>query len=159
MATDKTSMARLNECHPSIREKAIAAYTEACRITPVGVHPFITEAYRSFKRSDELYAQGRTKSGSIVSNSKAGQSYHNYGMGIDYCLQINGKTSWKVDANWRKVAEVFKKYGFDWGGDYKGSFKDYPHVEYKKYGTWQQMLVKWNNGDTFIQDGIKYVNL
>jgi len=155
MATDKISMARLQELHPSIRQSAIDAYTEACKITPVGVHPFITETFRSFERSNELYAQGRTKPGKIVSNAKAGQSYHNYGCAIDYCLQINGKVSWVVDANWIKVANVFKKHGFKWGGDWK--FKDYPHVEKTNGYTWKQLLAKHNSKD-FIP-GNKYVNV
>lgn len=153
---DSISMGRLNTLHPRIRQKAIDAYTEACRITPVGVHPFITETTRSFERSAQLYNQGRTTPGPIVSNAKAGQSLHNYSLAIDFMLQINGKSSWVVDANWIKVANVFKKYGFSWGGDWT-SFKDYPHVENRLGYTVTQLLAKHNAG-LFIP-GTSYLQL
>ena len=35
---------------------------------------------RTYAESDALYAQGRTKPGKIVTNAKAGQSYHNFGL-------------------------------------------------------------------------------
>ena len=31
-------------------------------------------------------AQGRTKPGKIVTNSPGGKSWHNYGLGVDFCL-------------------------------------------------------------------------
>lgn len=156
MATDQKSIDRLNELHPSIRQSAIDAYTEACRVTPVGVHPFITEAHRSFKRSDDLYAQGRTKPGSIVTNAKGGQSIHNYYLAIDFVLLINGKMSWVVDENWKKVAAIFKKHGFTWGGDWK-SFKDYPHFEKTNGYSLKQIQAKYAAKD-FIP-GTLYIRL
>lgn len=155
MATDAKSMERLNELHPSIREAAIRAYTKACKITPVGVHPYITETYRSFKRSDELYAQGRTKPGSIVSNARGGQSIHNYFLALDFVLMINGKMSWNVDDNWKKVVKCFEEEGFEWGGYWK--FKDYPHFQKTNGYSLKQIQEKYKNGD--FMDGDKYLNL
>lgn len=156
MATDSLSLSRLNELHPKVRDKAIEAYTEACRVTPVGVHPFITEAYRSFERSDALYAQGRTTKGSIVTNAKGGSSLHNYRLAVDFCLQVNGKTSWVVDKNWMKVIEVFKKYGFKSGIDFK-SIVDAPHLEMTFGYSVKQLLAKYKAKD-FIK-GTNYLNL
>lgn len=156
MAVDAVSISRLNELHPEVRDSAIRAYTKACKITPVGVHPFITECFRSFKRSDELYAQGRTKPGSIVSNAKGGESIHNYKLALDFCLQINGKTSWVVDENWKKVAQCFKDEGWEWGGDWR-SFKDYPHCEKKMGNSLRQLQAKYK-AKSFIP-GTDYINL
>lgn len=128
MATDSTSMKRLNELHPSVRQSAIDAYTEACKVTPVGVHPLITETLRSYERSNELYAQGRTKPGSIVTNAKGGSSWHNFALAIDFVLVINGKMSWVVDENWMKVIKVFQKHGWK-SGLYFNTIKDAPHFE------------------------------
>lgn len=153
---EQTSIQRIQLLHPKLRDEALKAYNEAVKITPSGVHPFITQTLRTFEEQAALYAQGRTKPGSIVTNATPGSSYHQYGLAIDFCLIINDKTSWEVDANWKKVAEVFKKYGWEWGGDWK-SFKDYPHVE-KRFGyTWRQLLDKYNKKD-FIP-GTKYVNI
>lgn len=169
MATDKISMDRLQQLHPSIRQSAIDAYIEACRVTPVGVHPFITETLRSFERSNALYAQGRTAPGQIVTNAKGGSSLHNYGLAIDFVIQVNGKEVWKVDANWMKVVEVFKKHGFRWGADWDGDGKtkaqgdkdeglvDAPHFEKTNGLGWRELLAKYNAKD-FIP-GDTYVNV
>lgn len=153
---EQTSIARLQLLHPAIRDKAIDAYSEAVRATPPGVHPFITQTLRTFAESDALYAQGRTKPGSIVTNAKAGQSYHNYGLAIDFMMQINGKDSWAVDHNWMIVVNVFKQHGFTWGGDFK-SILDQPHFEMTMGHNWRDLLVKYNAKD-FIT-GTQYVRL
>jgi peptidoglycan L-alanyl-D-glutamate endopeptidase CwlK len=143
--TDTASLQRLNLLHPLIREDAIKAYQEAVELTPVGVHPFIVQTLRTFEEQDLLYQKGRTRPGPKVTNAKAGSSFHNYGLAIDFCNQINGKLVWKVDNNWLIVVECFKRYGFTWGGDWK-NFKDYPHVE-KAFGyTWKQLLAIHNSG-------------
>lgn len=158
MLGDKISLDRLNLLHPAIRGEAIEAYLEACKLTPVGVHPFITQTDRSFEESDHLYQQGRTVPGSIVTNAKAGQSYHNYKMALDFCLQIGGKAIWdQKNPNWKIVVDCFKKRGFKWGGDWVGKLKDYPHLEKTLGYNWQQLLAKHNSGD-FIP-GHTYVNV
>lgn len=143
---EQTSIKRLNELHPLIRQKALDAYAEAVRITPVGVHPFITQTLRTFAQSDALYAQGRSNPGKIVTNAKAGQSYHNYGLALDFVNQVNGKTPWIVDDNWMKVVKVFKKHGFVWGGDFK-SIPDAPHFEMTLGYHWKDLLAKVNKGE------------
>lgn len=122
------SFQRLEMLHPLIRQDAIDAYKEAVRRTPKGVHPVINETYRSYERSNQLYAQGRTKPGPIVTNAPGGSSWHNFALGIDFYLEINGKAVWKVDANLMIVVDCFTKRGFTWGGNFH-SIKDYPHFE------------------------------
>ena len=150
------SIDQINTLHPKLRPIALQAYNEAVRATPVGVHPIITQGYRTFEESDKLYQQGRTTPGEIVSNAKAGSSYHNYGCAIDFCLLINGKESWNVDENWMTVVNIFKSHGFEWGGNWK-SIKDYPHLQMRFGLTWQQMLAKHNAGD--LISGTSYINL
>lgn len=165
----ESSIKQLNTLHPKLREIAIQAYNEAIKATPLGVHPIISQGYRSFEESDKLYQLGRTiinpdgKSankpmGDIVSNAKAGQSWHNYGLAVDFALLINGKTYWdQTNPNWITVVNCFKKYGFTWGGDWKGNFKDYPHLEMKFGHTLAELQAKHNAKD-FIP-GTDYVNI
>lgn len=139
------------QLHPLVVDEALAAYREAVRITPNRVHPFITETLRSFERSNELYAQGRTKPGKIVTNAPAGASYHNYGLAIDFTIQVTNEKGdkafrWVVDENWMKVVQCFKEQGFAWGGDFK-SIKDYPHFEMTFGYTWRQLMQKHNDKD------------
>jgi peptidoglycan L-alanyl-D-glutamate endopeptidase CwlK len=125
------STAQIQTLHPKLRDIAQQAYNEAVQATPAGVHPVITQGYRTFAESDKIYQQGRTLPGPIVSNAKAGQSWHNYGLAIDFVLMVNGNEKWDVDHNWLTVVNIFKSHGFNWGGDFPGSFKDYPHLEMK----------------------------
>lgn len=142
---DNLSIKRLQQLHPSVRIHALEAYNEAVRETPEGCHPFITQTVRTFEESDKLYHKGRTISGSIVTNAKAGQSYHNYGLALDFVIQYNGKESWKVDANWMIVVNIFKKHGFAWGGDFK-SIPDAPHFEMTFGINWRELLAKHHEG-------------
>ncbi len=136
---DTVSIQRLNLLHPLIREDAIKAYQEAVQATPVGVHPVIVQTLRTFEEQDLLYQKGRTRPGPKVTNAKAGSSFHNYGLALDFCLEVNGKLKWVVDKNWLLVIEIFKKYGFESGHEWK-TFKDSPHLE-KTFGyTWRQLL-------------------
>lgn len=147
---DTISLARLNLLHPLIREDAIKAYQEAVEQTPVGVHPFITQTVRSFQESDYMYQQGRTRPGSIISYAKGGQSYHNYGLALDFVNLIGGKMVWpkrpEQDENWMTVVNIFKKYGFEAGIDWKGKKRDAPHFQ-KTFGYhWSELLAIHNAG-------------
>ncbi|QWU14472.1 peptidoglycan L-alanyl-D-glutamate endopeptidase CwlK [Paenibacillus sophorae] len=103
-----------------------------------GVLIKIVQGYRTKQEQDDLYAQGRTKQGTIVTKVKGGMSYHNYGIAIDFAILINdGKdVSWNCEADfdndkmadWMEVVEEAKKLGFLWGGDWR-NFKDRPHFE------------------------------
>lgn len=153
---EQHSIAQLQLLHPAIRDKAIEAYYEAVKATPALVHPYIDQTYRTFAESEALYNQGRTTPGEIVSNAKAGQSYHNYALALDFHLQVNGVDKWDVDTNWMVVVNVFKAHGFTWGGDFTGSFKDYPHLEMKLGHNWRDLLVlhdagKFIPGTTYVQ--------
>lgn len=166
MATDKVSMDRLNLLHPKVRDSAIRAYTKACKITPVGVHPFITETDRSFERSDKLYNQpwdGKDNDGDgkvdeadeKVTNAKGGDSMHNYKLALDFVILLDGKMNWKVDANWMKVVECFKEEGWEWGGYWK--FKDHPHFQKTLGHSLKQLKAKYQAKD-FIK-GTQFLNL
>ena len=154
---EQHSIVQLQLLHPKIKDKAIGAYNEAVKATPIGVHPYIDQTYRTFAESDKIYAQGRTTPGEIISNAKAGQSYHNYGLALDFNLQINGKDIWdETNPNWITVVNIFKSHGFSWGGDWKG-FKDHPHLEIRLGYNWKDLFVLYNEGK-FIP-GTHYVDI
>jgi hypothetical protein len=86
----------------------------------------IAEGYRSTARQAELYAQGRTKPGQIVTNARPGESFHNYGVAVDFVFVKEGYSA--SDELWQVLGEVMERHGFDWGGNWKG-FVDRPHGE------------------------------
>lgn len=140
------------EAHPKLRDELQKIYEEANKKLGKSRLRF-SMILRTFKEQDGIYAQGRTTKGKIVTYSKAGQSYHNYGLAVDIVMLLdkdgNGtfetaswetKADWDADkiADWMEVVKVFKKYGWEWGGEFK-SFKDLPHFQ-KTFGkTWQNL--------------------
>lgn len=90
-----------------------------------GYDVVIFEGYRSAQRQDELYSQGRTRPGFIVTNAKGGESFHNYGVAVD--IVFRGREPWGAQHPWKLLGKVGKSLGFNWGGDWK--FKDLPHFE------------------------------
>jgi peptidoglycan L-alanyl-D-glutamate endopeptidase CwlK len=121
------SEAKLSGVHPTLRAKAVELIKKA---HAAGVNILITQGYRSIDEQNELYAQGRTKPGNIVTQVKGGYSYHNYGLAIDFAVYAkDGKTiNWNVDKDWMKVGEIGESLGLEWGGRWTG-FKDYPHFQ------------------------------
>lgn len=105
-----------------------------------GIYVQISAGYRSLEEQASLYGQGRVYSykgknysnlaKQIVTNAKPGQSYHNYGLAIDFFIVSDDgrRAIWTVNSKWQRVAAIGKELGFIWGGDWS-SFKDYPHLE------------------------------
>jgi peptidoglycan L-alanyl-D-glutamate endopeptidase CwlK len=129
-----------------LRDEALELYDEIlASLTGSAICRF-AYTLRTFAEQDALFAQGRSKPGKVVTNAKGGQSYHNYGLAIDIVLILdkdkNGTfetASWDVKsdfdgdkkADWMEVVQIFKRYGFEWGGDWK--FLDLPHFQ-KTFG-------------------------
>lgn len=170
---DKYSPERVQQLHPKVRQEVSELINKAEAGLPKHLAIRIVEHFRSIEYQNELYAKGRTKPGSIVTNAKGGSSYHNYGLAIDFAILVdkdgNGsydELSWDIRkdndkdgvADWLEVVKIFEVAGWEWGGKWS-SIKDYPHLQ-KTFGyTWQQLLAKYNAGETFVDNGNKYVKL
>ena len=126
----KASESRLETCHPDLRR----LFREVVKHFDCS----ILEGVRTEDRQQELFAQGRTEPGNIVT----------------YCDGITRKSnhqaksdgwSWAVDAapypiDWKDINRFHRFAGFveaiaynlgmpiKWGGDFK-KFKDLPHWE------------------------------
>lgn len=119
-----------------------------------GIVPVVTEVYRTPKRQKMLYAQGRTddyllKKGytldEIIEARKAGytaekpivtntlSSKHIDGRAMDITFAgKDGKPHYEwPNEVWQKYGDAARKYGLEWGGDWK-KFSDRPHVEYNE---------------------------
>lgn len=89
----------------------------------------LISANRGCDEQNELYAQGRTKAGKIVTNSKCGESYHQYGVAGDIGFFKDGR--YIQDAPWDIFGKWCKEEGGTWGGDFK-SLYDPPHCHFSK---------------------------
>ena len=143
---DQITLDRINLLHPKLKEDALKIYDEIVAALNGSAICRFTHTLRTFAEQDALYAQGRTKAGAKVTNARGGQSYHNFGMAIDIVLLVdkdkNGTyetASWDIKtdfdgdgkADWMEIVAIFKRYGFEWGGDWK--FNDAPHFQ-KTFG-------------------------
>ena len=117
----------LDDLIPPARAR-VQAFLDAAK--KEGVDLLVTSTYRDNASQDALYAQGRTKPGKIVTNAKAGQSWHNYRCAVDVVPIVAGKPRWDVkDEVWQKVGALGKAQGLEWAGDWK-RFREYPHFQY-----------------------------
>ena len=94
-----------------------------------------TCTWRSKERQAELYAQGRTAPGKIVTqiDGTTGKSRHQPypAQAVDVAVDIDpgpGKhVVWNPEA-YAALGPLAERHGLVWGGNFK-SFKDYPHLE------------------------------
>ena len=63
-----------------------------------------------------------------MTNAKAGDSWHNFGLAFDVVPLVNGKAIWDSPF-WNKIGTLGKQIDLIWGGDFK-TFKDKPHFEF-----------------------------
>lgn len=120
-------MDKLDSLKPKVRQLAKKLVAECRR--QIGYEIVITSTLRSFDEQDALYAQGRTTSGPIVTNARGGYSFHNFGVAFDICPLVDGKLSWDDEEIFKKIGEIGRCLGLEWGGDW-ASFRDLPHFQY-----------------------------
>lgn len=117
----------LSDLLPVVRERAQKFIQLA---HAAGIDLLVTSTYRDNDSQNALYAQGRTAPGRIVTNARAGQSWHNYRCALDVVPLVNGKPAWNAkDEVWQTVGKLGKQAGLEWAGDWK-KFKEYPHFQY-----------------------------
>lgn len=120
----------LKELNPKVEAQFRAFIKD---IEAMGFKVIITDAYRTIKRSAELYKLNSK-------NAKPGYSSHNYGTALDLNVIKNGKQYMKATSLKEWIATGIpklakEKYGMRWGGDFSG-YKDPIHFDYNnKYNT------------------------
>lgn len=96
-----------------------------------GLKVLVTQTVRDNEYQASLYAQGRTKPGSIVTNTKIA-TYHGDGLAFDICKNVKGQEY--SDAKFfERCGEIGRKVGFTWGGDWT-RFVDRPHFQWDEHG-------------------------
>lgn len=134
----KTSLKRLEGVHPKLK----AVLIEAIANSPYDF--LIVDGVRSAKRQNEIYQEGRTKKGIILTNcdgyiekSKHQLKEDGYGYAVDigiYNPKLEGKIDWgninalRIVVNHIKTICAKHRIKISWGGEWK-NFKDYPHLE------------------------------
>lgn len=112
----------LSELLPIVRERAEVFLNLA---SLDGYDLIITETYRTHERQAELYAQGRTKPGQIVTNSRPGWSRHESRQAFD--VAFPGPEPYSDAHPWHLIGVWAEQAGLEWGGDWK--HPDRPHLQ------------------------------
>lgn len=129
---------KLVQLYPDVAVRAIQLYNSFATLH--GRTLRCTESIRTFERQKELYAQGRTAPGRIVTNSKPGYSIHHFGCALDSCFPGVDPYLTNLDPKtrsflWDEYGRLAIAHGFVWGGDWNGNGKeeandfDLPHIQ------------------------------
>ena len=121
----------LDDLHPKVKQMCVDFLAKCVQ---QGIDVIVTSTYRDSECQNSLYAQGRTKPGNIVTNAKAGQSFHNWKVAFDIVPLRDGKPVWGTSNDkdkelWCKVGKIGISLGLEWAGNWK-KFQEYPHFQY-----------------------------
>lgn len=128
--------------HESMQHKVWEAIDA---IELVGEDFLITDGYRSEKEQNELYEQGRTRPGKIVTHVRGGYSLHNHGLAIDIVpvsvfglamghtdrsqkSSIQAVLEWSATHRYNNYGRILQEAGLSWGFQLWGF--DRPHFHY-----------------------------
>ncbi|WP_232490279.1 M15 family metallopeptidase [Neobacillus cucumis] len=134
MQTEKHPVSLPTGLNPMVKEATNQLIQQTAE---KGITVVITDGFRSAADQDQLYKKGRTTGGTIVTYARGGESFHNYGLAVDFALKTSSaNVIWdrNYDGNqngrpdWEEVVAIAKSLGFQWGGDWP-QFKDYPHLQ------------------------------
>lgn len=138
----------INHLQPGFKSKLV----KLLELTKAeGIDLFINETLRSYARSDELYAQGRTKPGPKVTNARGGYSNHNFGFAADLYPIVDGKPVMNFDRSaklmqvMKRVAALAATCGIEWGGNWK-SIIDLPHFQDTEAPSLPECRRRWPKG-------------
>jgi peptidoglycan L-alanyl-D-glutamate endopeptidase CwlK len=116
----------IDELEPVVAKMA-RSLIENCKKT--GIDVIITSTYRDAESQNALYAQGRTTAGKIVTNAKAGQSFHNFRCAFDFVPIVNGKAQWNDLATFKRCGEIAESVGLEWAGRWR-NFREMAHCQH-----------------------------
>src|SRR5687767_7494495 len=125
-----------SQLHPDMQPKH-AQFSQRCKDSKIDV--MTTCTYRSSEEQAELYAQGRTKPGKVVTWAPPGQSKHNFTVSgqpaskaFDFVVLRHGKIIWGTSGNgidndpsddetddlelWMRAGAIAESCGLSWAG-------------------------------------------
>jgi peptidoglycan L-alanyl-D-glutamate endopeptidase CwlK len=134
------NLTSLGYCHPDLSDK-LEVFERS--LLEAGIEYKRLETYRTGRRQMDLYAQGRTKPGDIVTFATAASSPHcktvmrvPVSCAADYMIYAHGDPCLHAsplnDDMWSCFGELARRAGLIWGGDWI-KIRDFGHVELKNW--------------------------
>lgn len=117
----------LDDLHPKVQALALQLI-DKCK--SAGIDLLVTSTYRDAECQTVLYQKGRATPGAIVTNAKAGQSFHNYRLALDFCPLEDGKCAWNDSSAFQRVGGIAESLGMEWAGRWTGAMRELAHVQF-----------------------------
>lgn len=111
-ADPQTRLRGMEQLHPKFR----AALDGLLQKAAAEGRPFkLFEAFRTPERQQWLFEQGRSRPGSIVTKAEPWESFHQYGLGADLVLFVNGQWTWSdagpLAEHWKRLPSLAQEFG------------------------------------------------
>ena len=116
----------LDDLVPAVKAKALA-FLAKCEAAGHDVLIYCT--LRSNTEQTQLYAQGRTAPGRVVTNARAGESWHNFGRAFDFVPLVAGKPAWNDSDLYLKCGRIAESVGLEWAGRWTGKLRETAHCQ------------------------------
>lgn len=129
---DSRSEENIETLHPRVRPYARGVVNAAME---KGIRIKVTSGTRTPEEQNALYEVGRTTPGKIVTDARAWQSNHNYGLAFDFTIFDGASPIWDSPL-YKTVGEIGESFGLTWGGRWHNA--DEPHLE--MYPEWAKGL-------------------
>ena len=132
--------------HPTAQE---AARRFLRQVLDAGITVRILSGTRTYAEQNNLFRIGRFgDTRPKVTNSRGGQSNHNFGIAWDVGIFDDGR--YLTDSPlYRRAAEIGLSPGLEWGGNWI-SFKDTPHYQVATGLSISQVRAKFENGEAYV---------
>lgn len=122
---DNISELRLSEVCPTLASK-IGQLSDA--LIAQGTAIRVTDGLRSWNKQSQLYQQGRSTPGKIVTNAPPGFSWHEFGLAVDL-VPMDPLPDWnEAHPVWQIMIAAAKSIGLYSGSQFV-HIKDEPHVQ------------------------------
>jgi peptidoglycan L-alanyl-D-glutamate endopeptidase CwlK len=117
----------LDDLIPPAKER-VERFLSLCKDNNIDL--LVTSTYRDNESQQALYEQGRTTAGKVVTNAKAGDSWHNWRCAVDVVPMVNGKPNWDgLHPVWDQIGTLGEQAGLEWAGRWR-TFKELAHFQY-----------------------------
>jgi peptidoglycan LD-endopeptidase CwlK len=126
---DKISEARLQEVHPRLA-RIVRQMADILELDKPPVTLRVTQGLRSWSEQAQLYAQGRSAPGKVVTNAEPGHSWHNFGLAVDVVpFDLEGQPDWNTSHPiWQRLVRLGTSLGLVAGAQFR-TFPDQPHFQ------------------------------
>jgi peptidoglycan LD-endopeptidase CwlK len=78
-----------------------------------GIEVAIISTYRDNARQNQIFAQGRTRPGKIVTYARGGQSWHNYRLAFDFAVLKHGEIDWGDRKSYLAARKIGESLGLE----------------------------------------------